>query len=157
MPEALTIRALTGGYGPHPVLHGLVLGLDEGSLMAVVGPNGHGKSTLLRAISGILPKAAGQIRLHDMRIDDLCADQRARAGLVHIPQGDLLFKDLSVCENLSAGGFFRRGADLQQGFDEVYALFPALAERRHQRAASLSGGSDAWSGSGAGSCKRGAS
>ena len=140
MSEVLSIRNLIGGYGPHPVLHGLDLDIGEGSLTALVGPNGHGKTTLLRAISGLLPKTSGRIALFGDSIESHPADKRARAGLVHIPQGDLLFKDLTVMENLRAGGFFLNRADLSRNIDEVFALFPRLAERRDQKAASLSGG-----------------
>jgi branched-chain amino acid transport system ATP-binding protein len=140
MSEALAISGLSGGYGEQTVLHRIDLVLAVGSLTALIGPNGHGKSTLLRAISGLLPRVSGKIMLFGQSIERLPAHRRARAGVAHIPQGDLLFKEMSVEENLRTGGFFRSKSDFARALDEVYGLFPRLAERRHQRAASLSGG-----------------
>ena len=104
MSEALAISGLSGGYGEQTVLHRIDLVLAVGSLTALIGPNGHGKSTLLRAISGLLPRVSGKITLFGQSIERLPAHRRARAGVAHIPQGDLLFKEMGVEEKSAHGG-----------------------------------------------------
>lgn len=142
MSEALLeIRGLDAGYGPQPVLHGIDLNVDEGRVSAVIGPNGHGKSTLLRAVSGLLGDCRGQVRLGGEELCGRPADRIVAAGVVHIPQGDLVFPEMSVLDNLLMGAYLpEAAAHAEQRLAEVYALLPRLEERREQIASTLSGG-----------------
>ena len=108
----------------------------------MIGPNGHGKTTILRAASGLVTAAAGRITLPGRTSRALSPERIAARGLVHIPQGDLLFPDMTVLENLTLGAFLRKGgrAERAQQLDRVYAIFPRLEERSAQRARTLSGG-----------------
>jgi branched-chain amino acid transport system ATP-binding protein len=138
---ALDVRGLSAGYGEADVVHDVSFRVGAGETLVLVGPNGHGKSTVLRAISGLIGASAGEIELDGQRIDGLRAEARSERGLIHIPQGDHLFPELTVEENLLMGAFpsgawKRRAGEL----DRVYTLFPKLHERREQRARTLSGG-----------------
>jgi branched-chain amino acid transport system ATP-binding protein len=137
----LEVRSLHAAYGQTRVLEGIDLTVGDGEFVVVIGPNGHGKTTLLRTISGLLPATGGEIRFDGERVDGARPESIASRGLVHIPQGDLPFGDMTVEENLSLGAFpkgaWRRRDERLQ---EVYGIFPALAERREQRARTLSGG-----------------
>ena len=137
----LEVRGLGTGYGPTEVLHDCSIDVADGSLVVVIGPNGHGKTTLLRAISGLLPARTGTIRLDGIDVTGIPPQGLVRLGLVHIPQGDLLFPDMTVDENLSMGAYPAAAwLERQARRDDVFALFPKLAERRKQRARTLSGG-----------------
>lgn len=137
----LEIDGLEAGYGAQLVLRGLSLAVGEGSFAALVGPNGHGKSTALRAVSGLVPARAGSIRLAGERIDRLRPDQIVAAGIVHVPQGDMLFPELTVLENLRLGAYLPHAAAKARGrLEEVFALLPKLRERQGQVASTLSGG-----------------
>lgn len=137
----LTCRGLSGGYPNRRVLHDLDLQLGEGRCVAVIGPNGHGKTSLLRAISGLLPEMSGEISLLGQRILGRPAEEIVAAGVVHIPQGDLLFPEMTVRENLLMGAYLvRDGAEINRRLEEVFTLLPKLAERQKQQANSLSGG-----------------
>ena len=115
--------------------------LAVNGLVTVVGPNGHGKSTLLRAISGLLPVRKGSISLNGRVISGKPAHRVAADGVIHVPQGDLLFAGMSVLENLLMGAYLDSDqAAVARRLDEVFTLLPKLAERRPQIAASLSGG-----------------
>jgi branched-chain amino acid transport system ATP-binding protein len=137
----LEVRGLRAGYGQTRVLEGIDLTVREGEFVVVIGPNGHGKTTLMRAISGLLPPTGGEIVFDGERIDGERPERIAMRGLVHIPQGDLPFADMTVEENLSLGAFapdaWRRR---HERLERVYGIFPPLAERRSQRARTLSGG-----------------
>jgi len=138
---ALAIEGLVTGYDRRDVLTGISLDLPDGALVTVVGPNGHGKTTLLRAISGLLPTRKGSIRLFGRKLAGLAPHQVAAAGIVHVPQGDLLFPQMSVHENLLMGAYLENNqAVIRRRLEEVEALLPKLAERRDQLASSLSGG-----------------
>lgn len=137
----LSVRGLSAGYGESDVVHDVDLVVGAGETLVVVGPNGHGKTTILRTISGLLTASGGEIALDGTRIDGMRAEARSALGLIHIPQGDHLFADLTVEENLFMGAFpgdawKRRRAELER----VYAVFPKLHERREQRCRTLSGG-----------------
>ena len=137
----LEVRDLRAGYGGSEVLHGLSLRVDDGEGVIVLGPNGHGKTTLLRAISGLVPLTSGSVELGGERIDERRADEIAAAGVVHIPQGDMLFPEMTVYENLAMGAYVKRAwRGRQAKLDQVYDLFPWLSERKDQLARSLSGG-----------------
>jgi branched-chain amino acid transport system ATP-binding protein len=137
----LSIENVSAGYRGHDVLRGLSLTVEEGSLVAIVGPNGHGKTSLLRAIAGLLPPSAGTIRLGERRLDRLRPDEIVAAGIVQVPQGDLLFSEMTVLENLQMGAYLpAAAARTTERLEDVFALFPKLKERRHQVASTLSGG-----------------
>lgn len=135
----LKIEGLHAGYGPTRVLVGLDLHVDSGEFVVVIGPNGHGKTTMLRAISGLIPVRAGSVEFKGERIDRLRTEAVVARGLTHIPQGDLLFPDMTVEENLFLGAFRSRATRSEQ-LQRVYEIFPRLEERRTQRARTLSGG-----------------
>jgi branched-chain amino acid transport system ATP-binding protein len=117
------------------------LDVQEGTLAALIGPNGHGKTTLLRTISGLVTCRQGTISLGGRRIDRLRPDEIVSAGVVHVPQGDLLFPDMTVLENLRMGAYLPAAAALEkQRLEEVFTLLPKLKERRGQTASTLSGG-----------------
>ncbi|MGU3537286.1 ABC transporter ATP-binding protein [Methylobacterium sp. A54F] len=135
----LETRNLRAGYGHITVLWDLSLQFREGALTAIVGPNGAGKTTLLRALTGLVPHG-GEIRLGGERLAGRTWDLAAR-GLVMVPEGRLVFRDMSVEENLCLGAYPKRcRGNLSAGLDRVYGLFPRLRERRGQAAGSLSGG-----------------
>jgi branched-chain amino acid transport system ATP-binding protein len=116
--------------------------VGSGEFAVVIGPNGHGKTTLLRTISGLVSPTAGTISLAGQDITRGRPERITARGLVHIPQGDLLFPDMTVLENLTLGAFLRKGgrADRARRLADVYDIFPRLSERASQRARTLSGG-----------------
>lgn len=151
MTALLELRGVSAGYGHHVVLRKISLALAEGALTALIGPNGHGKTTLLRTVSGLVRVLAGEIRFGGARIDGLRPDAIVAAGIVHVPQGDLLFPDMTVLENLRMGAYLpEAGVRERQRLEEVFGLFPKLAERRNQVAATLSGGERRMAGIGRG-------
>jgi branched-chain amino acid transport system ATP-binding protein len=123
------------------VLEGIDLTVGDGEVVIVIGPNGHGKTTLLRTISGLMSPTSGEVWFAGERIDGRRPDLIAAEGLVHIPQGDLPFGDMTVEENLVLGAFPASDwRDRAQRLEHVYGIFPVLEERRGQRARTLSGG-----------------
>ena len=137
----LEVRDLRAGYGQTRVLEGVNLSVREGDLVVVIGPNGHGKTTLLRTISGLVQPSAGEVTFDGRRIDGEHPERIAMRGLAHIPQGDLPFADMTVEENLVLGAFTRDAwRSRAERLERVYAIFPPLAERRSNRAGTLSGG-----------------
>jgi len=137
----LRIDRLTAGYEGRTVLYEVSLDVPEGSLVTMIGPNGHGKTTLLRCISGLVPPTGGEIRLDGQSITNLDPSSIVARGVVHVPQGDLLFPEMSVYDNLVMGAYLRQTrAGMAERLDEIYALLPRLAERRDQIARTLSGG-----------------
>lgn len=137
----LKITDLHAGYGGSEVLHSVSLRVDEGEAVVILGPNGHGKTTLLRAISGLIRPTAGNIELDGKIISGLPAEQIVAAGVIHIPQGDLVFPEMTVMENLLMGAY-RSAAwqERKQKLEQVFQLFPVLGQRKSQLARSLSGG-----------------
>jgi branched-chain amino acid transport system ATP-binding protein len=137
----LQVTDLRVGYGRVTVLRGVTLTVPEHGFTALTGPNGHGKTTLLRAISGLLTPSAGSVEFGGQRIDGSSPTKVVARGIAHIPQGDLLFADMTVLENLLMGSFPRAAwRRRKERLDEVFTLFPKLAERRQQRCRTLSGG-----------------
>jgi len=135
MAEALLeVQGLRGGYGGKPVLQGVDFTVRQGEIIAIIGRNGVGKTTLLRTLMGLLPQAAGTVRLRGMELARMPAHRRARAGIGYVPQGRDVFPRMTVEENLRVGE--RGPAD----YAAIYALFPILQERRKQPAGTLSGG-----------------
>ncbi|SCG48350.1 ABC transporter ATP-binding protein [Micromonospora humi] len=128
-------------YGRIQALHGISLTVDEGEIVALIGANGAGKSTTMRAISGIRPVATGSIKFAGEDITKLRADLRVRRGLCQAPEGRGIFPGMSVLENLDMGAYTRRDkAGIAQDLARVLDLFPRLAERRKQAGGTLSGG-----------------
>jgi branched-chain amino acid transport system ATP-binding protein len=137
----LSVTGAEAGYRGTRVLRGVDLTVSAGEFVAIIGPNGHGKTTLLKAISGLVPLTGGRVELDGERVDTLTPDKIVARGVVQIPQGDLLFPDMTVEENLVLGAFRERSsATRHQRLDHVFEVFPRLAERRSQRARTLSGG-----------------
>jgi branched-chain amino acid transport system ATP-binding protein len=139
--SSLTIENIESGYGEVQILWGTSLTLREGRLTALLGSNGAGKTTLLRAVMGQLPAWKGSVRLDDRVITRLSAHEKADLGLVLVPEGRQLFSTMTIVENLEMGATVARArAAMKESFDQVYALFPRLAERKTQLAGTLSGG-----------------
>jgi len=137
---ALNVAGLVAGYGGAPVLPSLDLSVGAGELVAVLGANGAGKSTLMAALSGLLRAERGGIQLFGAAVSALDAPGRVRAGLVLVPEGRLVFPDLSVRDNLRLGALLRRDADIAADIEAMLDRFPRLRERADGRAGLLSGG-----------------
>jgi len=138
----LSLHEVHAGYGEVAVLHGLDLHVRHGECVVLLGPNGVGKTTVLRTISGVIRPRRGRIELSGSRIDNSPAHAIARLGIAHVPEGRGIFPGLSVKENLQLGTFSSRGhgRNTEEGMTRVLALFPMLAEKLGQRGAALSGG-----------------
>jgi branched-chain amino acid transport system ATP-binding protein len=134
----LEVDELTTDYGPVRAVDQVTLAVQEGSVTAVLGANGAGKTSLLRTISGLEPASAGRVRLYGEDILGLAVEDIVRRGMAHVPEGRGVITELSTEENLRLGGLWR-GADAS-AVGEMYELFPPLRERRTQLAGSLSGG-----------------
>ncbi|MBT6232918.1 MAG: ABC transporter ATP-binding protein [Alphaproteobacteria bacterium] len=139
--ESLRIENLTTGYGRRKVLKNLSMVVEEGSVVGIIGPNGHGKSTLVKALSGLISTWEGRVFLKNTSIDNLPAHERVEKGLIQIPQGDLIFPDMTVEENLMLGGYLIFDKEeLSRRLEKVYGIFSRLLERRKQITRTLSGG-----------------
>jgi branched-chain amino acid transport system ATP-binding protein len=137
----LAIKSVRSGYADRLVLQSVDLVIGGSELTAIIGPNGHGKTTLLKTISGIVRVSAGEISFAGKRIDSLRPDQVVELGVIHVPQGDLLFPAMSVHENLLMGAYrTREPARIAERLEQVFALLPKLKDRRDQIAGTLSGG-----------------
>lgn len=137
----LEIRDLVCGYGHVTALKGLTIDVREGQLVALVGANGAGKSTTLRAISGLVPPRSGAIRFAGRDIAGAEPRRILAAGIAHCPEGRRVFPQMTVAENLAMGAYLRRDrAGIQADRERVYDEFPRLKERRDQAAGTLSGG-----------------
>lgn len=128
-----------GGYGGADVIHGCEISIDRGQVAVVVGPNGAGKSTAMKAVFGMLSLRKGSVILDDQDITKLSPPRRVEMGMAMVPQTENIFSTMTVEENLEMGAFLRRD-EIKQNIQNVYALFPVLAEKRHQDAGELSGG-----------------
>ncbi|MEX2221599.1 MAG: ABC transporter ATP-binding protein [Candidatus Rokuibacteriota bacterium] len=137
----LELSQVTAGYGAFTALWDVSLRVDTGEAVAVVGPNGAGKSTLLRAVSGLIAPRAGRIAFESAELAGRPAYEIVAHGIAHVPEGRRLFPKLTVAENLKMGAFLPAArSHFHESIERVYTLFPVLAERRAQRAGSLSGG-----------------
>ena len=136
----LRVGNLSSGYGRIAVLRDVSLDIAKGEMVALVGSNGAGKTTLLRAISGVQPVTRGTIVFDGKPIHALPAHARVRAGIVQVPEGRQVFAPLAVADNLRLGAWTRSDADIARDLDDIYATFPALAEKRAIAAGALSGG-----------------
>jgi urea transport system ATP-binding protein len=132
-----TIDNLNVGYGQSGVIHDLSFKVENEEILAIMGRNGMGKTTLLKALIGILPSKSGSIKLDDQDITGLLPHERVRGGISFVPQGRMIFPTLTVRENILTGA---RGTIPQGAWDEIYTLFPVLKEMRHRKGGNLSGG-----------------
>ena len=137
----LEVDSLDAGYHGQRVLRDISFGVPQGGLITIIGPNGHGKTTLLRAVSGLIHPMAGEIRLDGKAIGGARVDRIVALGIVHIPQGDMIFSEMTVRDNLLMGAYLPGPYRvLDTSLKEVYALLPRLEEREGQIASTLSGG-----------------
>ncbi|MGL5808778.1 MAG: ABC transporter ATP-binding protein [Nocardioides sp.] len=128
-------------YGKIQALHGIDLEVNQGEVVALIGANGAGKTSTMRALSGIRGLAAGRVSFDGEDVTRLRADQRMRKGLVLAPEGRGIFPGMTVAENLNMGAYTRRDkAAIEEDFERVFTLFPRMGERRKQMAGTLSGG-----------------
>jgi branched-chain amino acid transport system ATP-binding protein len=134
----LELRGIRAAYERIEVLHGIDLAVPEGAVVALLGPNGGGKSTLLRVATGLHPPSAGDLLLAGRKVNGASADELARAGVCMIPEGKGVFPNLTVRENLLMCTFARRS--IAEVEDVAYERFPRLRDRRSQLAGTLSGG-----------------
>jgi branched-chain amino acid transport system ATP-binding protein len=136
----LSVRNLKAGYGQGHVLHGVDLSVAHGGVTAVLGANGAGKTTFLRAVCGLV-RREGEIFFQNERIDRLATEDIARRGIAHVPDGRGTFTSLTVEENLRVGAYVRKDkVGVQRDLARMYEFFPRLAERRKQQGGTLSGG-----------------
>ena len=136
----LDVSGLRAGYGGVEVLRGLDLSVAEGEILAVLGANGVGKTTLNKVLSGVLPPSAGEIRFCGERIERASAARIVEAGLIQVPEGRKIFPDLSVQENLILGSYRRGKPNRARNVEHVLDIFPRLRERLGQMGGTLSGG-----------------
>lgn len=138
----LAIEGLEVFYGPVQALRGISLTVEEGEVVALLGSNGAGKSSTLRAVSGMVPSASGAIRIDGQDIAGLSPQKVVRLGVAHMPEGRELFPEMSVAENLRLGHWSRRGerARFHRRLERAFGMFPRLEERSGQAAGTLSGG-----------------
>jgi branched-chain amino acid transport system ATP-binding protein len=137
---SLVLDAIDAGYGPLSVLHGVSLRVESGQIVSLIGGNGVGKTTTLRTIAGVVRPTAGTIEFDGTSLVGLPPHEVVRAGVLQVPEGRELFPELTVQENLHMGGYTRSKAERAETVEDVFELFPILAERRKQLAGTMSGG-----------------
>jgi branched-chain amino acid transport system ATP-binding protein len=136
----LETRGLNAAYGPTAVLHGIDIAVEERGIVTLLGANGAGKTTMLRAICRMMVRISGEVRFAGARIDGKATEDIVRLGIAHVPDGRGTFVGLTVEENLRLGAYTRRDRDVAQDYERIYGYFPRLKERRKQQAGTLSGG-----------------
>ncbi len=137
----LELRNVSTFYGNIQALHGISLSIAKGEIVTLIGANGAGKSTTLMSICGGVPPRSGEIIFDGQPIHALKADRIVRMGISQVPEGRLIFPDMTVMENLDLGAFLRNDKEaIAQDLEYVFELFPILAERRKQLGGTLSGG-----------------
>jgi ABC-type branched-subunit amino acid transport system ATPase component len=140
MSALLNVAALHCGYGADEIIHGADLDVAPGEIVTILGPNGCGKTTLVKAILGYVRTTRGSILFRDSNLTRMRPTERVARGIGYVPQLLNTFKPLTVMENLEIGGYRLPSTDRHAAIARMFALFPLLAERRAQRAATLSGG-----------------
>ena len=139
--QLLEIANISSGYGKSVVLRDVSLSVSEGEVIGIIGPNGHGKTTLLNTISGCVQIKGGAIVFGGQRLNGFDPERIAQLGIAHIPQGDLVFPEMTIEENLTIGGYLVPTKEQrEERLEEVFAIFPKLRERASQVARTLSGG-----------------
>ena len=137
----LSVKEIKTFYGKLEAVKGVSLEIDEGEIVTLLGANGAGKTTVLKAISGLKPPTSGEVWFSGQRIDRSQATQIVRMGISHILEGQRVFRDMTVESNLTLGAFVRNDREgIKADLQEVYQHFPILKERKKQNAGSLSGG-----------------
>lgn len=137
----LKLIDVEAGYGPIPVLHSVNMEVGKGEIITLIGANGAGKTTTLMAVCGMVAPRKGDILLEGVSIRGIPANRLVEMGISQVPEGRLIFPDLTVAENLDMGAFLRKDRDgIHQDLEYVFDLFPILADRRHQPGGTLSGG-----------------
>ena len=137
----LELRGVSTFYGNIQALHDVSLNIRQGEIVTLIGANGAGKSTTLMSICGCTPPRSGEILFENQPIQRMKADRIVRMGISQVPEGRLIFPDMTVMENLDLGAFLRDDREgIRRDLDYVFSLFPILAERRRQTGGTLSGG-----------------
>jgi branched-chain amino acid transport system ATP-binding protein len=137
----LQLKNISSGYGNHIVVRNISQSIDNRQVTAIVGPNGHGKSTLMATISGLIKTVGGRIEFDGHDITGSSPQERLARGIVHVPQGDRLFPDMTVQENLMIGGtVLKSTARTADAMRRVFELLPIVADRKERLASALSGG-----------------
>ena len=136
----LEIKNLQTGYGKKQVLFGTSLEVKQGEIVAIIGPNGAGKSTILKTVCGLIPVWDGEILFGNTPINGSSPAKNVSRGITFCPQGNRVFDELSVTENLQIGGIHLKTTELKERIDDVLQLFPILKNRLRQNAGKLSGG-----------------
>ncbi len=135
----LEATGVVAGYGAAEILRGVSVTVEEGEVVTIIGPNGCGKSTLMKTLAGLVRVRAGSVRFEDADISAYPPERIVRAGLCYVPQSNNVFPSMSIRENLEMGGFIRAGG-VAERIDEMFSLFPDLGRRPSLKAGSLSGG-----------------
>lgn len=133
----LEVQELQSGYGQSVVIHSATFKAAKSEILAIMGRNGMGKSTLLKSLIGLIHAKSGSVKVDGVEVSGLSSHKRVRSGLAFVPQGRMIFSSLSVYENLISGA---RGAVAKSTLDEIYALFPVLFDMRKRKGGNLSGG-----------------
>jgi len=136
----LSAKGMTGGYGGADIIHDCTITVEQGEIAVVVGPNGAGKSTAMKAVFGMLDLREGTVTLDGKDITTLAPQDRVPEGMAFVPQNRNVFVSLTVEENLEMGAFIREDNEIGETKEQVFGLFPILAEKRNQPAGELSGG-----------------
>ena len=137
----LLVKDVRVHYGKAEAIKGVTIEVAEGAVVGNIGANGAGKSTILKAVSGLMPITSGEIWFMGRRIDKMAPHNIVRLGIVHIPEGRRLFPYMSVLANLQIGAYLRKDrSNVKNDLDQIFERFPRLWERRHQQASTLSGG-----------------
>jgi ABC-type branched-subunit amino acid transport system ATPase component len=140
-PLLLQAQGLTAGYGKMPILHDVSLEVRVGEMVSIIGPNGAGKSTALKSMVGFVKVSTGRVLFDGQEITGLRPDQVLPRGLAYVPQGRIVFPQMTVLENLEMGGYIERdGRRFREAQEQVFGLFPILGERQRQKAGTMSGG-----------------
>ncbi len=141
IPPVLAVRDLDAAYGKVRILDGVSLEVRTGEIVSIIGPNGAGKSTVLKTVMGMLAPARGEVRFDGEPITGLRTDLIVRRGIAYVPQGRIVFKAMSVVENLEMGAYtVKDKVRVRRTMERVFALFPRLGERPKQAAGTMSGG-----------------
>jgi len=137
----LKLKGVTIHYETAEAVKGVSLEVDEGAVVGIIGANGGGKSTILKAISGLVPLTEGEIYFKNERIDGLATHEIVNLGIIHVPEGRRLFPHMTVLANLKLGAYLRKDkAAIESDLEVIFKLFPRLKDRYHQKAGTLSGG-----------------
>jgi branched-chain amino acid transport system ATP-binding protein len=137
----ISINNITVHYGTAVAIRDVTISLNEGEIVSVIGANGAGKSTVLKAVSGLVPLSSGEIQFLGKKINGMSVDQIVGLGIAQIPEGRRLFPYMTVNENINLGAYLQTDkVGVMQDLEKVFGLFPILKERRNQKAGSLSGG-----------------